>query len=157
MLISPDGLIKQNIHLNAKREFAIKFVAKNAQYQVYHDDQLQPEGYFLDLSQNVNVQVQIINPFQAVNEGLGLQFRNDDQGPKYYQGQGGFKVVTTDLNGLNTTNSALEFLANSHLLSDIEKTALEIVYTVFESAPTASEFAALSTAAKINDYSATGV
>ena len=155
MLISPDGLIQQNIHLNAKKEFAIKFVAKNAQYQVYHDDQLQPEGYFLDLSQNVNVQVQIINPFQAVNEGLGLQFRNDDQSPKYYQGQGGFKVVTTDLNGLNTTNSALEFLANSHLLSDIEKAALEIVYTVFEKVPTADEFAALSTPAKINDYSTT--
>ena len=89
----------------------------------------------MDLSANVKITIEILNPFTADNKTLGIWTRENNNG-KYYQGQGGFKIAVANKDTLAVEDdgqkSAQEFLKNSSLTS-IEKDALELVYHVFDS------------------------
>ena len=134
-LIDEDGLINQNVQIGAAKHFAIKFISKNSNYDVYKLNAIQNDGYLMDLSANVKITIEILNPFTADNKTLGIWTRENNNG-KYYQGQGGFKIAVANKDTLAVEDdgqkSAQEFLKNSSLTS-IEKDALELVYHVFDS------------------------
>ena len=134
-LIDEDGLINQNVQIGAAKHFAIRFISKNSNYDVYKLNAIQNNGYLMDLSSNVKITIEILNPFTADNKTLGIWTRENSNG-KYYQGQGGFKITVANKDTLvvenNGQQSAQEFLKNSSLTS-IEKDALELVYHVFDS------------------------
>ena len=145
-LISEDGLIKQGITIGADKHFAIRFIAKDSNYDVFAQNQDQPNGYILDISDNVKITVEIINPFTANNKTLGLWTRENTNGnnvAKYYQGQGGFKIAVANKNTFivenNGQQSAQEFLNTTSSLTDVERNALELVYHVFGPNPSGSE------------------
>ena len=140
-LIDQDGLINQHVQIGANKKFAIRFIAKNTKYDVYKADKLETDGYILDLSNNVKITIEITNPFTANDKTLGIWTRENNDG-KYYQGQGGFKIVVANKKTLevesNGNQSAQQFLESSQL-QDNEKNALEFVYHIFGSSPSESE------------------
>ena len=145
-LISEDGLIKQGITIGADKHFAIRFIAKDSNYDVFAQNQDQPNGYILDISDNVKITVEIINPFTANNKTLGLWTRENTNGnnvAKYYQGQGGFKIAVANKDTFivenNGQQSAQQFLNTTSSLTDVERNALELVYHVFGPNPSGSE------------------
>ena len=145
-------MAKLGIQIGAAKRFAIKFAAADAKYDVYHNAHLQADGYVLDLSQQVTITVEIANPFTARGKTLGLQFRDDANRAKYYQGAGGFKVVVADGTGMPTHESAQRFLETA-LGDSATANALELVYLVFRSLPSAAEVAQLVQPRVINDPS----
>ena len=153
-LIDEQGLIKKGVQIGANRKFALRFVTKNPKYSVYKDNQKEDNGYLLDISQNVKIVVEITNPFTAANKTLGLWTRDENNKGKYYQGEGGFKIITSDLSTLdidkNNTESAQQFLKNAAGLQDNEKNALEFVYHIFGSSASSNEIESVKKT--INDY-----
>ena len=138
---SEQGLIDLGVTLDANKQVALKFVSKNSNYDVYSQNIIQNDGYDLDISKNVQITVEIENPFTAANKTLGLWTR-DNNSSKYYQGQGGFKIVIANKDTFEIENdgqtSAEHFLKNSNL-QQVEKDALELVFHVFGSNPTDTE------------------
>lgn len=146
-------MAKLGIQIGAAKHFAIKFAAADAKYDVYHNAHLQADGYVLDLSQQVTITVEIANPFTAAGKTLGLQFRDDANQAKYYQGAGGFKVVVAEApTGQLTHDSAQRFLETA-LGDSATANALELVYLVFRSLPSAAEVAQLVQPRVISDPS----
>ena len=141
-LINQDGLINQQVQIGPDKKFALKFISKNNKYKVYKNNTKQDEGYILDLSDNVTITVEIENPFTKANKTLGLWTREDNKQGKYFQGQGGFKIVVANKDDFsidsNNIQSAQEFLESS-ALAENEKDALEFVYHIFGSNPTKEE------------------
>ena len=156
------GLINLGVTLDANKQVALRFESKTDNYEIYHEGALQQDGYVLDISENVKITVEIINPFTANNKSLGLWWTNDNdrnQG-KYYQGEGGFKIVLADNQGnieINNFISAIKWLLTSSGLSDKEIETLEFVYHVFEdkTIPSASEIEQISKPDLINNYNDT--
>ena len=156
---SNTGLIDLGVVLDGNKQVALRFESKNSDYQVYQQGTFHQEGYVLDISQNVKVTVEIINPFTRNNKSLGLWWTadNDRQQGKYYQGQGGFKIVVADQQGnidLNDFNSAIAWLSNNSGLTPNEINALEFVYHIFEpgTVPSAAEIERISNPNLINNY-----
>ena len=155
-LIEEDGLITQGVTIGPDKFFAIRFIAKNPKYKVYFNDSEKPDGQILDISSNVKITVEIINPFTAQNKTLALWTREENGGKnigKYYQGQGGFKIAVANKDNFivenNGQQSAQEFLEVSNL-ADREKEALELVFHIF--GPNPSEIEIEKAQESINDY-----
>ena len=150
-LIAEDGLIG-NTQISADKKFALRFISKNSKYNVYKDDAKQTDGYILDISKNVKITIEITNPFSIANKTLGIWTRDGNTG-KYYQGQGGFKIVVANKNDFkvdpNSIQSAQMFLNQSSLL-DNEKNALEFVFHNFGSSASPEEIERVKKA--INNY-----
>ena len=153
------GLIDLGVVLDGNKQVALRFESKNQNYDVYQHGTLHQEGYVLDISQNVKVTVEIINPFTRNNKSLGLWWTldNDRQQGKYYQGQGGFKIVVADKQGNIDSNnfiSAITWLSNNSGLTQNEINALEFVYHIFEpgTTPTTAEIEKISNPNLINNY-----
>ena len=151
-LIEEDGLFGQTT-IGADKKFALRFISKNKKYSVYKNDKKQDEGYILDLSENVKITVEITNPFTASNKTLGLWTRDENKKAKYFQGEGGFKIVVANKTDFaidpNNIKSAQEFLEESQLLQN-EKNAIEFVYHIFDSNPTQDEINRIKNS--INDH-----
>ena len=158
--INPDtGLIDLGVVLDGNKQVALRFESKNPDYDVYQEGTLHQKGYVIDISSNVKITVEIINPFTRNNKALGLWWTadNDRQQGKYYQGQGGFKIVVADDQGnidTNSFSSAISWLSNNSGLTQNEINALEFVYHIFESGttPTAAEIERISNPNLINNY-----
>ena len=155
-LIEEDGLITQGVTIGPDKFFAIRFIAKNPKYKVYFNDSEKPDGHILDISSNVKITVEIINPFTAQNKTLALWTREENGGKnigKYYQGQGGFKIAVANKDNFDVENngqqSAQQFLEDSNL-ADREKEALEFVFHIF--GPNPSEIEIKRAQESINDY-----
>ena len=142
--INPEDLWqKLHVTISSKKKFAIKFVSKNNKYNVYQNNSKQADGYVLDLSQNVKITVEINNPFTQAGKTLGIWTRENNTG-KYYQGQGGFKIVVADKTSLDvdstsTIQSAQEFLNSATSINQNEKEVLEFVFHSFGSNASESE------------------
>ena len=153
-LIDEQGLIKLGVNIGANRKFALKFISKNTKYQVYKDDNKEERGYTLDISSNVRIVVEITNPFSAAGKTLGIWTRDDSKQAKYFQGEGGFKIVVANKSTLEVeqTNiqSAQEFLNGAQGLQQNEKDALEFVYHNFGASATSAEIEQIQKT--INDY-----
>ena len=153
-LIGEDGLITQGVTIGADKQFAIKFISKNQKYKVYKGEQEQTSGYVLDLSDNVKITIEITNPFTAAGKTLGIWTRDGSDG-KYFQGQGGFKIVVANKQTLEIeqTNiqSAQDFLEKATSIQQNEKDALELVFHYFGQSPSEAEIKRVEAA--INDYS----
>ena len=141
--IEPDDLWKKlQATIGPDKKFAIKFISKDSnKYKVYKTDVEQTDGYILDLSDNVKITIEITNPFTQANKTLGIWTRDDSKQGKYYQGEGGFRIVVADKNSLEvdsnaTIQSAQQFLESSSLANN-EKQALEFVFHNF--GPSASQ------------------
>ena len=140
-LISETGLINK-VQIGPDKKFALRFISKNNKYSVYQGGNKQDNGYILDLSDNVKITIEITNPFTAANKTLGVWTREGKQA-KYYQSEGGFKIVVANKADFEVENkdqpkSAQQFLKESSLAQN-EKDALEFVYHVFGSNPTQAE------------------
>ena len=156
--IDDNELLNRGFSLDTNKNVALKFVAKNAKYDVYYNGAKQAQGYLLDISANVRITFEITNPFTAQNKTLALWWTEDQnktQG-KYFQGQGGFKIV----NGLADGNvdqqnfvSALSWLnSNDSGLANKEKEVLEFVYHIYEGQPNAEEIARVGSHEQITNY-----
>ena len=152
-IMDEDGLIQKGINIGADRQFALKFVAKNNKYKVYKNSKEEQNGYLLDVSDNVKIVVEIENPFTTVGKTLGIWTR-ENNGAKYYQGEGGFKIVLANKNNFdidqNDLQSAQEFLKTTTTIQQNEKDALEFVYHIFGSTATDDEIQKVKKS--INDY-----
>ena len=153
-LIDEQGLIKLGVNIGANRKFALKFISKNTKYKVYKDDNKEEQGYTLDISSNVRIVVEITNPFSAADKTLGIWTRDENKNAKYFQGEGGFKIVVANKSTLEVdqTNiqSAQEFLNAAQGLQQNEKDALEFVYHNFGASATSAEIEQIQKT--INDY-----
>ena len=95
-LITETGLFGQAT-INPNKKFALKFISKNGKYSVYKEGNKENNGYVLDISKNVTITIEIQNPFTASGKTLGLWTREGSSG-KYFQGNGGFKIVVANKN-----------------------------------------------------------
>ena len=152
-LIDENGLITQHVTIGADKKFAIKFISKDPKYKVYKGNAEEADGYVLDLSDNVKITIEITNPFTAAGKTLGIWTRDNGTG-KYFQGEGGFKIVVADKDSLdvesNGSQSAQEFLNQANSIQQNEKDALELVFHYFGQSPLDSEIQRVKAA--INDY-----
>ena len=152
-LIGEDGLITQHVTIGADKKFAIKFISKNQKYKVYKEGKKQDEGYVLDLSDNVKITIEITNPFTAAGKTLGIWTRDNGNG-KYFQGEGGFKIVVADKKSLEVDQkniqSAQDFLKQANSIQPNEKEALELVFHYFGQSVSEAEMKKVEAA--INDY-----
>ena len=152
-LIDEDGLINQGVTIGADKKFAIKFISKDQKYKVYKEGKKEDNGYILDLSDNVKITIEITNPFTAAGKTLGIWTRDGNNG-KYFQGEGGFKIVVANKNSLdvenNGTQSAQDFLDKATSIKPNEKEALELVFHYFGQSPSDSEIQRVKAA--INNY-----
>ena len=73
------GLINQGATIGNDRRFAIRLVAKDANFEVQKDGQSQSDGYIIDLTDNVKITIEITNPFTSQGKTLALWTR-DTQG-----------------------------------------------------------------------------
>ena len=139
--ISDAELIAKNFTLGPDKKVALRFKSKDANYDVYKDGTKHNDGYDLDISQNVQITFEIENPFVKKQKTLALWWTadNDKIQGKYFQGEGGFKVVNGDLNGnpdVNNFMAANEWMQSTQSdLSDKEKSVLEFVYYVYDGEP----------------------
>ena len=134
-------LINRGFVLGADKQVALRFKAKDTKYDVYNNDTKHPAGYDLDISKNVQITFEIENPFTKNNKTLALWWTvdHDTKVGKYYQGEGGFKIV----NGLKDgTADVSDFMAaqawiqgSQSGLSDKEKEVLELVYYIYDGEP----------------------
>ena len=158
-LINENGLIDAGVQIGPEKKFALKFISKNLKYNVYdREENQEADGYVLDLSNRVQITVEITNPFKAQNKTLALWWTQDQsktQG-KYYQGEGGFKIVNGLQNGdvdLNDYQSALSWLKSSASgLHQSEIQALEFVYHVYDGEPDEAEIQRVSDHSLITNY-----
>ena len=62
--------------INNHRKFAIRLVSENAAYQVEQNNAVQPEGYQIDISDNVKILIEITNPFTSNQKTLQIWTRD---------------------------------------------------------------------------------
>ena len=158
-LINQNGLIEAGAKIGPDKKFALKFISKNLKYDVYDlNDQKQDDGYILDLSDQVKITIEITNPFKTHNKTLALWFTADQNRKvgKYYQGEGGFKIVNGTKDGLVDQVdfiSALKWLqspASGLQTNEIE--ALEFVYHIYDNKPDEEEIKRVSDPNLITNY-----
>ena len=155
-LIAENGLAQAGFVLDGNKKVALRFESKDAKYDVYFNGTMYQSGYPLDISDNVQVTFEIKNPFTKNKKTLTLWWTEDGDKTKgkYYQGEGGFKIVNGNQQGdpdLVNYQSSLEWLQSSQSgLADKEKTVLEFVYHIYEDKPDAAQIENVN--AKINDY-----
>ena len=157
-LIDENGLIAQGVTIGADKHFAIRFISKDTDaYEVYYQDAVQSNGHILDISNNVKITVEIINPFTVKNKTLAVWTREPNgtkNTGKYFQGEGGFKIGVANIKTFtvedNGQQSAQDFLKTTSDLTDPERQALELVFHVFDRNPTEQEMDRVKGA--INDY-----
>ena len=151
-------LVRQGFKLEAHKKVALKFVAKTTDYEVYHQGNKQNQGYILDISNNVRITFEIINPFVANQKTLSLWWTEDQDKTraKYFQGQGGFKIVNGNQDGtVDEANfiSSLAWLKSANSgLADKEKEVLELVYHIYDDEPTSDEITKVGSTASITNY-----
>ena len=106
----------------------------------------------LDISENINIVTEIINPFSQAAKALAIQIRDDNNKAQWEQGQGQFRIVVGNLNGIAEPNkqSAQVFLDKA-ALPDEQKAKLEFVYQIFDTKPTQEQITAAKTSAEINN------
>ena len=159
--ISDAELIKRGFTLDTNKNVAIKFIIKDTKYDLYQNGNQQPDGHILDISANVKITFEIENPFVKQNKTLALWWteNQDKTQGKYFQGQGGFKIVNGNQDGTVDEadfQSALAWLnsANSGLDSK-EKAVLEFVYHIYDGEPSEQEIAQVGLHENIVDYEGT--
>ena len=106
----------------------------------------------LDISKNINIVTEITNPFSQAAKALAIQIRDDNNKAQWEQGQGQFRIVVGNLNGIAEPNkqSAQTFLDKA-ALPDEQKAKLEFVYQIFDTKPTQEQITAAKTSAEINN------
>ena len=156
--VDDNELVRRGFQLEAHKKVALKFVAKNNDYEIYYQGNKQNQGYLLDISDNVRITFEIINPFVANQKTLALWWTEDldKTKAKYLQGQGGFKIVNGKQDGtVDEANfiSSLAWLKSANSgLADKEKEVLEFVYHIYDGEPTNEEIAEIGSTASINNY-----
>ena len=129
--------------LDASKQAAIRFQVwdptndpAQSKYQLINSQTEQ----ILDISNNVKVVTEIENPFSKHGKTLAIQIRDDQNRPRWKQGEGQLRIVVGDANNVpeKAIQSALEFLDQSGLSSD-QRDKLEFVYQVFPTEPTAEQ------------------
>ena len=134
-------LVTKGFTLGANKKVALKFVAKNPKYDVYYNGKKYADGYDLDISSNVRITFEIENPFTKNNKTLALWWTadNNKKQAKYYQGEGGFKIVNGMANGAADVadfQAAQAWLQSAQSgLSQKEKSVLEFVYYIYDDQP----------------------
>ena len=155
-LIGEDGLIQQGIQISTDRKFAIRIVNKALNYQVERDNQIQPDGYIINLTDNVNITYEIENPFFREGKTLAITNRNSKNEIIWNQGQGQFRIIVGDnYQPEHLQMSAQEFLIKK--LPDNESKHLEFIYRIFDHQPSTDEINLAADKSSINDYATTGV
>ena len=157
-LVDEKELINQGIEIGPEGYFALRLRAIDPKYEVYDKTgkkQPHEDGYIIDISANVQITIEIQNPFSRAQKTLRIWTRENNNRPHYEQGQGGFKIVVANKDNLEVVNpnqpqSAQDFLDQSQDLIQSEKDALEFVYHIFPSEPT--ELQMQTVAGLINNY-----
>ena len=75
--IGPDDLIARKIKLKNEKWFAIKIQVKNNDYQIFHLNQLQSQGYILDITKNVDATNHVFNPKKIIYQFDSSPFSAD--------------------------------------------------------------------------------
>ena len=151
-------LIDRGFVIGANKKVALKFVALDGNYDVYFKGAQQAQGYLLDISENVKVTFEIENPFVKQNKTLALWWteNQDKTQGKYFQGQGGFKIVNGLANGQVDEadfQSALSWLQSVNSgLADKEKEVLEFVYHIYDDKPTETQIQEVGSHNSITNY-----
>ena len=150
------GLINQGATIGNDRRFAIRLVAKDANFEVQKDGQPQSDGYIIDLTDNVKITIEITNPFTSQGKTLALWTRDTQGKAKWFQGQGQFRIVVGDQSHNPESNyqPAQTFL-NQHLAAEL-RDKVEFVYRVFDEQPSAEQIQLAQDKTSINDYDAAG-
>ena len=156
--IDDTELIDRGFVIGANKKVALKFVALDGNYDVYFKGTQQAQGYLLDISKNVKVTFEIENPFVKQNKTLALWWteNQDKTRGKYFQGQGGFKIVNGLTNGQVDEadfQSALAWLQSGDSgLSNKEKEVLEFVYHIYDDKPTEAQIQEVGSHNSITNY-----
>ena len=153
-----DFITKLPIKFKDLKNAAIKFEAFDPTTQsinyLVKSDKNQPttSEFVFDISDQISVVTEIINPFTKANKKLAIQVRNDQNQAQWMQGQGRFKIMVGDSNWqIDPINqSAGAFIANDQSLTENEKSKLEFAYYIFESQPTNDEI--LAAQANLNSW-----
>ena len=127
-LLQPHDLIDQNITLNHDKVFAIKFAAKNSDYQVFHNDAIQPTGYILDVSENVDVSNRVFNPkkilYQFDPAGFQpetIEYQATDNSAESEIPLSGFAKIKTTLKMIRYENDKEVIISDKDPLKALEK------------------------------------
>ena len=150
------GLINQGATIGNDRRFAIRLVAKDANFEVQKDGQSQSDGYTIDLTDNVKITIEITNPFTSQGKTLALWTRDTQGKAKWFQGQGQFRIVVGDQNYSPESNyQAAQTFLNQHLAAEL-RDKVEFVYRIFDEQPSAEQIQLAQDKTSINDYDAAG-
>ena len=127
-LLQPHDLIDQNITLSHDKVFAIKFIAKNSDYQVFHNDAIQPTGYVLDISENVDVSNRVFNPkkilYQFDPAGFQpdtIEYQATDNSAESEIPLSGFAKIKTTLKMIRYENDKEVIISDKDPLKALEK------------------------------------
>ena len=135
--------------INKLKQVAIRLIINDQNYYLKdHSNQL-----VFDLSNQVQITTQIINPFGKNQSALAIQVRDDNGQAKWMQNQGQFKIMLGNQHHQVDPRhiSAWDYL-NQQLAND-EVNALEFVYQIFDHQPSAAEIKNQSAQDVVNDPS----
>ena len=102
--IGPDDLIARKIKLKNEKWFAIKIQVKSNDYQIFHLNQLQSQGYILDITKNVDATNHVFNPKKIIYQFDSSPFSVDQikfetvgVNNSFSQALSGFAKITNSL------------------------------------------------------------
>ena len=110
-----------DLNLEVTNYFGISFKG-TSNYEVYKNDQIQNDGYILESPDiKMLISIEIINPL--INSKIEVNFKDENNKPKFFQNQGGFSV--------NVNSKTFdEFIKNDSNLEEDKQKAIELAYYV---------------------------
>ena len=156
--IDENDLTGLNFQIDANKKVALRFISKNQKYDIYYQNVKHDNGYELDISKNARITFEIENPFVKQSKTLSLWWTEDKSRTKgkYYQGEGGFKIINGTANNepdLNNYKSSISWLKSAESgLTQKEQSVLEFVYHIYENQPDVDEIRRVGSRDVINDY-----
>ena len=85
-----------DLNLEVTNYFGISFKG-TSNYEVYKNDQIQNDGYILESPDiKMLISIEIINPL--IGQTIKINFKDENNQPKFFQNQGGFSIKINSLN-----------------------------------------------------------
>ncbi|MBR3571048.1 MAG: hypothetical protein IKL15_00075, partial [Mycoplasmataceae bacterium] len=110
-----------DLNLEVTNYFGISFKG-TSNYEVYKNDQIQNDGYILESPDiKMLISIEIINPL--INSKIEVNFKDENNKPKFFQNQGGFSVNVN-------SKSFDDFIKNDSNLEEDKQKAIELAYYV---------------------------
>ncbi|MBR2055990.1 MAG: hypothetical protein IJ970_03000, partial [Mycoplasmataceae bacterium] len=110
-----------DLNLEVTNYFGISFKG-TSNYEVYKNDQIQNDGYILESPDiKMLISIEIINPL--INSEIEVNFKDENNKPKFFQNQGGFSVNVN-------SKSFDDFIKNDSNLEEDKQKAIELAYYV---------------------------